>query len=163
MMVTIFFLTLVDDHTKSTWTFLMTHKNNALSILKTFATMVNTQFHTKIKCIRSNNALEISDAPAKNFFTQEGIIHQTTCVNTSQQNGVVEHKHKQLLEVARALLFQANLPYSFWGDCILTATYLINRSPLPSLQNNSPNILLFHKNPDYSHLNPLATYALQTL
>ena len=88
----------------------------------------------------------------KEFFHTKGIIHQTTCVETPQQNGLVERKHQHLLNVARALRFQANLPLQYWSDCVLTTTYLINRTPSPLLKNKTPFELLFNKSPSYAHL-----------
>jgi len=38
-------------------------------------------------------------------MSQNGIIYQSSCVDTPPQNGVAEHKNRHLLEVARALLF----------------------------------------------------------
>lgn len=67
-----------------------------------------------------------------------GMEHQNNCTDTPQQNGVVKRNHRHLLEVAFALRFQAHLPIKFWGECVLTASYLINQMPLSSLQNIAP-------------------------
>lgn len=48
--------------------------------------------------------------------------------------------------------FQASLPLKFWGDCVLTATYIINRLPTPLLHHKSPYECLFHQPPDYDSL-----------
>lgn len=69
-----------------------------------------------------------------------------------QQNGRAERKHRNVLEMSRALRLQAGLPLSFWGDCVLTATYITNRLPTPILNNVSPYEKLFKRRPDYNHL-----------
>lgn len=131
-----YFLTMVDDYSRSTWTQLLRCKSNALQTIKAFVSLIENQFQTKLKDIRSDNGLEFTSSEAVQFFQTKGIIHQKTCPYTPQQNGVVERKHKYLLETTRALLFQSKLPLRYWGECVLTATYIINRLPTKLLQTN---------------------------
>jgi len=75
--------------------------------------MVKNQFGKDVKIIRSDNGLEFKSGPMKFFYSEKGIIHQTSCVDTPQQNGRVERKHRHILNIARALWFQASLPVEF--------------------------------------------------
>ncbi|XP_019089143.1 PREDICTED: uncharacterized protein LOC109127963 [Camelina sativa] len=86
------------------------------------------------------------------FFASQGIIHQTSCVGTPQQNGRVERKHRHILNVARSLLFQAGLPVFFWGEAVLTAAYVINRTPSKLHKGRSPYEVLTGIKPDYGQL-----------
>jgi len=73
--------------------------------------MALTQFNARVKTIRSDNALELRlNKEAIAYLQSKGILHQTSCVGTPQQNVVVEGKHKHLLETSRALLFHSSLP-----------------------------------------------------
>lgn len=108
----------MDDYTRAALNHLMVTKDEAFDLIKSFVRIVHTQFSSIVKRIRSDNALELGKSNvAFDFVASTGIIHQTNCVHTPQQNGVIERKHKHLFEVSRALLFQSNLPLRFWGDC----------------------------------------------
>ena len=79
-------------------------------------------------------------------------MQERSYVDTPQQNGRVEHKHRHILNVARALRFQAFLPIKFWGDCVLTAAYLINRTPTKLLKGKSPYEVIYGCQPSCNEI-----------
>ena len=94
-----FFLTIVDDYSRATWVYLMKHKSEARSFLIQFINLTENQFNKRVKTVRSDNGSEFE---CSDFYSSKGILHQTSCINTPQQNGVAERKHRHLLNVARA-------------------------------------------------------------
>ena len=80
-----YFLAIVDDYSRTTWTHLLATKCNVVPLIKAFVEMADTQFNAKVKTIRSDNALELGvNKEAITFFVSKGIIHQTSCVATPQ-------------------------------------------------------------------------------
>lgn len=155
-----YFLTIVDDFSRSTWVHLLKVKSDAYSAVRRFVMFAKNQFEGIVKILRSDNALEFDDGRCKEYFGDLGILHQTSCVERPQQNGRVERKHRNVLEMARALRFQAGLPLHYWGDCVLTAAYIINRLPTPVLGNISPYEKLHNKKPSYEHMRAFGCLAL---
>ncbi|KAF5815624.1 putative RNA-directed DNA polymerase [Helianthus annuus] len=133
-----YFLTVVDDYSRAVWCYLLKNKTEVFENVKDFYELVLTQFKSKIKVFRSDNGTEFVNNQMVSFCNGKGIIHQTSCSYTPQQNGIVERKHRHLLNIARALMFQGGLPLRFWSDCVLTAVYLINRLPTLVLDGKSP-------------------------
>ena len=139
-----YFLTIVDDATRSTWVYLMKSKIETRPLLISFCKMIFTQFQTSIKVTRIDNAQE--------FYARHGIIRWHSCVATPQQNSVMERKHQHILNIARALKFQSNIPLCYWGDCVLTVVYIINMLTSIVLDHKTPFEKLYSKIPSNHHL-----------
>lgn len=54
--------------------------------------MIKTQFNVVVKVFRSDNGTEFVNNNLKSLFRKLGIVYQTSCVETSQQNEIVERK-----------------------------------------------------------------------
>ena len=83
--------------------------------------------------MRSDNGGEYQSYDLQKYLEGRGIIHQTTCSNTPQQNGVAERKNRHLLKVVRASFIAAKLLIFYWGETITSVVYLINRVPSSSI------------------------------
>ncbi|XP_026384901.1 uncharacterized protein LOC113280497 [Papaver somniferum] len=145
-----YFLTIVDDFSRGVWIYLIKNKTEVELVFLNFIALIKRQFNKEIKNVRSDNGTEFNTLLG--YFQTNEIIFETSCVGTPQQNGRVERKHQHIMNVARALRFQANFPIQFWGECALTAAYLINRTPTPILNNKTPYEIMFGKVPPYDQL-----------
>jgi transposase InsO family protein len=124
----------------------MRHKDEVFPCFKKFYALVQNQFNVQIQAIRTDNGTEYVNKIFGAFMSEQGILHQTSCPDTPQQNGVAERKNRHILEVARALMFTMNVPKFLWSEAVLTATYLINRTPLRVTGMKSPCELILKDN-----------------
>lgn len=145
-----YFLTCVDAFSRFVWVTPLRLKSDTLTQFIQFKKMVELQFNCLIKCVQSDGGGEFR--PFTKYLTELGIVHRFTCPHTHHQNGLVERKHRHIVETGLTLLAQSTLPLKFWDHAFVTTTYLINRLPSPTLDNCSPYSKLLHKPPDYSTL-----------
>ena len=69
---------------------MLKEKREVFSVFQSFYQMIRTQFGVPIKILRSDNGGEYIYSGLSSFFNSHGIIHQTSCTDTPQQNGVAE-------------------------------------------------------------------------
>jgi len=74
------------------------------SVIESFFNEIKNQFSIFIHVFHTNNTLEYVKNDVSVFCSKNGIIHQTSCSHTSQQNGVAERKHRHIMDVARTLM-----------------------------------------------------------
>ncbi|KAA3487752.1 pleiotropic drug resistance protein 3-like [Gossypium australe] len=86
------------------------------------------------------------------FCDEACIKHQLTNTYTPQQNGVSERKNQTLLDMARCLMFERNLPKNFWAEAVNTTVYLQNRLPTKALVQKTPFEAWFGFKPSLAHL-----------
>ena len=94
-----------------------------------FKTLMEKQFRVKMKTLRTDGGGEYVNNSFKSLCLDHGIHHQLFCPYTPQQNGVAERKHRQIVESGFSILYQSNLPSSYWCYAFSTAIYLLNRLP----------------------------------
>ena len=80
-----------------------------------------------ISFIKSDYGTEFENELFKNFCSENGISHTFSSLRTPQQNRVVERKNRTLVEMARTMLYEYNLPLYFWAEAINTSCYISNR------------------------------------
>ena len=127
----------------------MKDKSETNHIFQAFHKMIQIQFQANVQVFKTDNACDFFNSILGPYFKSNGIVHQSSCVDIPQKNGVAYHKNRHLL--ARSLLFTPHVPKRLWGDIILTATYLINRMSSRVFKSKTPMQTLLETYP-HSHL-----------
>lgn len=147
-----YFVTFIDDYTHYTVTYLMNAKSEVLKCFQDYVAKSENLFNTKVTNLYCDNGREYLSNEFKEFCVCKGITYHLTVPYTPQQNGVAERMNRTLTEMARTLVTSAKLEKSFWGEAILTSTYLTNRLPTKALANKTPYEKWHNRKPKISHL-----------
>jgi len=108
-----YFVTFIDDYSRCTWLFLMKNRSELFSIFQSLFNEIKNQFGVSIRILRSDNACEYLSQSFTTFMKSHGILHQTSCAYTPQQNGVAKCKNRHLVETTRTLLIHGGVPQCF--------------------------------------------------
>ncbi|RVW53770.1 Retrovirus-related Pol polyprotein from transposon TNT 1-94 [Vitis vinifera] len=134
----VYFALFIDDLSRMTWVYFLKAKSQVLSMFKSFKKMVETQSGQKVKVLRTDNGGEYTSKEFNVFCQEARIAHQLTTPYSSQQNGVYERNNITVMEMARCMLFEKNLPKLLWAEAVSTSVYLLNRLPTKSVKSKTP-------------------------
>lgn len=133
-----YILTFTDDYSRKSFVYLMRNKSEVCDHFINFKNFVEKQTGLSIKCLRTDNGTEYVNRKLTGFLNKEGILHQLTVPYCPQQNAVSERLNRTLMDKVRCMLQHSRLDQRFWGEAVMTAVYLKNRSPTSALDGRIP-------------------------
>jgi hypothetical protein len=151
------FVTFTDEATRMSFVFYLRDKTSStvLEVFEKFKASAELHFYSKgykIQAVRMDGGSEYQ-ATLKGFLVEKGIDSERTTHYSPESNGISERLNRTLLDMARTMLFGANLPNKLWTEAISAAVYLKNRLPHSSLRGNiTPHEMWFGIKPSLSHL-----------
>jgi hypothetical protein len=130
--------------------FLLTAKSEVNAVLRSAIYRWQRQTGRKIKVLRTDRGTEYQGNFGR-FMRREGIIHQRSAAYTPEQNGVAERYNRTIIEKARCLLNEFEVPKFLWGEAVNAAVHIRNLIPKVG-QRLTPYELMFQKKPSVDHL-----------
>ena len=87
-----YYVLFIDDHTCYCWVYLIKYHFEFFKIYTVFRALVKTQHSIVIKCFGCDLGGEYTSNKFYQLLTLNVTIHQTSCTDTHEQNGVAEKK-----------------------------------------------------------------------
>ena len=123
---------------------------------------IETQFKTKVQRIRTDN--EFVTTAIKQFCNDRGIILEPCPPHEKDYNSIAERTNRTIMNLARALLIEAELPSSFWPEAVKTAVLLKNHLPTKGIKGDEIPYELMHKqSPRFQYLHKFGCEAEATI
>ncbi len=147
-------LVITDDFSHFTWVFFLKLKSETADIIKCHILKIENLSNHKVKTIRCDNGTEFRNTNLDSFCENKGIYRQYSAARTPQQNGVAERRNRTLIEAARTMLADSQLPVTFWAEAVNTACYVQNRVLIVKSKSKTPYELYVGRKPNINFLKP---------
>lgn len=72
-----YFLTVVDDHSRFVWVYLLQLKSETIVAIKNFLLMIKSQFDSHVKVVRLDNGTQFFNHQITELFQHHDILHQS--------------------------------------------------------------------------------------
>ncbi|GJX83353.1 ribonuclease H-like domain-containing protein, partial [Tanacetum coccineum] len=105
-----------------------------------------------------DNGTEFKNSDMNQFYELKGIKREFSVARTPQQNEVAERKNRTLIEAARTMLANSQLPTTFWAEAINIACYVQNRVLITKPHNKTPYELLIGRSLNLDFMRPFGCH-----
>ena len=85
--------------------------------------MIERNLEFNVNVLRIDNGTKFKNSSMEEYCASKGITKQLSSPRTHLQNGVVERKNMNLIETARTMFIEANLPTYFWAEAVNTTCF----------------------------------------
>src|SRR5258705_702976 len=124
----------------------------AVKAIRDFVRERQHQDKASVLRFRTDGGGEYVNQDLREFFTQNGIVHEITPAYSYESNGIAERFNRTIVTMARSML--TGLPMAVWSEAIATAVYLKNRVPHKAVKESTPYEALHGNKPTIQHLQP---------
>ena len=99
--------------------------------------MVENQIDGNINTLRSNNGKELTSKEFKKLYRESGIKWELSTSYNHEHNSVAEWKNQTIMEVAKSMLYDHNIPMHLCAQATRTTVNVQSHTPHPVLDNKT--------------------------
>nr|QCF41193.1 CcxB [Bipolaris sorokiniana] len=129
-----------------------------ISVTKEFLAITNDNWGFTTRYIHSDREKGLGNE-WKELVAARGITFTTTPPDTPEQNGLAERSGGVIINTARKLRIQSQLPHKLWPHIVAYATRLLNRIPVQRRDWKTPFEIVHSRKPDLSGLRIIGSRA----
>ena len=141
----LYYFSFIDYFSRKTWIYFLKRKDEVFSKFKEFKALIKNHIEKKIKTFRSDNGGEFTSNEFKELCKESGIKRELSTPYNPQQNGIAKRKNRTIMEVAREMLHDQDIPMHIWAEAARTTVYVQNHTPHRVLENKTPKEVFFGK------------------
>lgn len=154
-----YFVTFIDDHSRKTWIYFLKTKDEVFGRFKEFKVLVENLTGKKIEVLCSDNGGEYVDKDFTDLCAREGIRREWTTHYNLEHNGVAERKNRTIVDAARAMLYDQDMPKFLWEKACSMSMYVQNKTPHRASGKITPERVLIGKTLEVSHFRIIGSLA----
>ncbi|KAJ3002694.1 hypothetical protein NUW54_g5708 [Trametes sanguinea] len=116
----------------------MRHKSEAFESFKAFEAWLLRRHGARIQFLNVDRGGEYLSEDFKSYLEENGVEYKLSVHDTSEEAGVSERLNRTLMEKVRAMLITSGMPRYLWGEAVMHATWLKNRTSTKALGGRTP-------------------------
>jgi transposase InsO family protein len=147
-----YFLLLIDDLSRYIWVVVLGTKGEATNVIRCVQAAAEAECGRKLHVLRIDNGSEFTVAEFASYYVDEGVQRHYWRRTAHSRMASSSDATRRVVRMAWALLKHRGMSAVFWGEAMVTAIYILNRSLTKALNGRTPYEDWHGRKPAVSHL-----------